>query len=95
MKSAYELAIERLQAADPVATPALTPAQKKQLAEIDVRYKAKLAEREIFLRQQLAQVEGDPAKADEAEKILRQIRSERAVLEEDCEEEKNRVRRSA
>jgi hypothetical protein len=95
MKSAYELAMERLKAADPEATRELTPAQKKQLAEIDAKYKARLAEREIFLGQQLAAAEADPAKAEETEKIRRQIRSERAVLEEDCEDEKNRVRRSS
>ncbi|MGA2052378.1 MAG: hypothetical protein ABSH19_03605 [Opitutales bacterium] len=95
MKSAYELAMERLKAADPGSGHALTPGQKKQLAEIDTRYQAKLAEREIFLRQQLAAVAADPAKADEAEKIREQIRRERQVLEEDREDEKNRIRQAA
>jgi hypothetical protein len=94
MKSAYELAMERLKAADPGSGRELTPAQKKQLAEIDSRYQAKIAEREIFLRQQLAAAEADPAKADEAQKIREQIRRERLVLEEDRENEKNQVRRA-
>ena len=93
MKSSYELALERLQAADPDSARELSPAQKKQLAEIDTRFQAKIAEREIFLRQQLAAAQADPAKADEAEKIREQIRRERLVLEEYREDEKNRVRR--
>ncbi len=95
MKSSYELALERLQAADPDSARELSHAQKKQLAEIDTRYQAKIAEREIFLRQQLAAAQADPAKADEADKIREQIRRERLVLEEDREDEKNRVRKAA
>ena len=94
MKSSYELALERLKAADPGSVRELSPSQKKQLADIDSRYQAKIAEREIFLRQQLAAVAADPAKADEAEKIREQIRRERLVLEEDREDEKNRVRKA-
>jgi hypothetical protein len=94
MKSAYELALERLKAADPDTVRELTSAQKKQLADIDSRFQAKIAEREIFLRQQLAAVAADPAKAGEAEKIREQIRRERLVLEEDREDEKNRVRKA-
>ncbi len=60
MKSAYELAMERLKASDPDSAKELTPAQKKQLAEIDTRYKAKLAEREIFLNQQIAAILHQP-----------------------------------
>ena len=52
MKSAYELAMERLGKADPAAAP-LSPEQKARLAEIDRIYQGKLAEREIFLKQQL------------------------------------------
>ena len=49
MKSAYELAMERLAKSDPSAGP-LTAGQKAQLAEIDRVYKGKWAEREIFLK---------------------------------------------
>ena len=92
MKSAYELAMERLDKADPNANKALSPAQKARLAEIDAIYKGKVAEREIFLKQRLdaALVEG---KYEESEKIKKEIASERARLEEDREAEKERVRR--
>ncbi len=91
MKSAYELAMERLAKADPAAAP-LSPEQKARLAEVDRVYQGKLAEREIFLKQQL----GDALaarKLDEADKIRKQIASEKARLEEEREEEKERVRR--
>jgi hypothetical protein len=47
MKSSYELAMERLNKTAPTAK--LTGEQKKQLAELDAKYAAKIAEREIFL----------------------------------------------
>lgn len=91
MKSAYELAMERLAKSDPAGRP-LTAEQKARLAEIDRVYQGKLAEREIFLKKQLndAYAEG---KADEVEKVQQQIASERARIEEEREDEKERVRR--
>ncbi len=92
MKSAYELAMERLAKAEPAAAP-LNAEQKARLAEIDRVYQGKLAEREIFLKQQLGEVLA-ARKLDEADKIRKQISSEKARLEEEREEEKERVRRS-
>ncbi|MBI5380581.1 MAG: hypothetical protein HZA31_01650 [Opitutae bacterium] len=92
MKSAYELAMERLNKADPAANKALTAEQKTRLADIDRVYKGKFAEREIFLKQRLeaALTEGKP---EEVEKIKTQIASERVRLEEERDAEKERVRR--
>jgi hypothetical protein len=91
MKSAYELAMERLAKSDP-STAKLTPEQKDRLAEIDRVYQGKIAEREIFLKQQLqAALAG--RKLDDADKIRQQIASEKAKLEEEREDEKERVRR--
>ena len=92
MKSAYELAMERLSKSDPNSSKPLTPEQKGRLAEIDRVYQGKLAEREIFLKKQLNDALADQ-KADEVQKIQKQIASERARLEEDREAEKERVRR--
>lgn len=94
MKSAYELAMERLRAADPDAAVPLSDAQKAQLGEIDARFKAKIAERDIFLRKALAEAEAK-AQHDEVEQIRRQMANERARLEEECEAEKEKVRRAA
>jgi len=94
MKSAYELAMERLNASEPKTekTTKLTAEQKKQLADIDTRYKAKLAEREIFLKQQIAAAQAAD-QAEELDKLREELRRERTRLAEDCEDEKNRVRR--
>ncbi len=93
MKSAYELAMERLSKSDPDKAAPLSAAQKARLADIDQVYKGKLAERNIFLQKQLeeAWVAGQP---DEAEKIRAQMQSERIRLEEERDEEKERVRRN-
>ena len=91
MKSAYELAMERLAKSDPQAGRALTPAQKARLAEIDRIYKGKIAEREIFLKEQLEKALS-AQNAEEFEKIKKQISGERARLEEERESEKDKVR---
>ncbi|MBI5689100.1 MAG: hypothetical protein HZC55_03305 [Verrucomicrobia bacterium] len=94
MKSAYELAMERLAKSDPDSSKPLTAEQKSRLGEIDRVYKGKLAEREIFLKKQLDEALA-AEKFDELEKIQKQLVNERARLEEEREEEKNRVRRGA
>jgi hypothetical protein len=93
MKSAYELAMERLAKSDPDSGKPLSAEQKNRLAEIDTLYKGKIAEREIFLKKQLedALVAGN---YEESEKVKKQIASEHARLEEEREDEKERVRRS-
>ena len=79
MKSAYELAMERLAKSDPSAGKPLTAEQKSRLAEIDRVYQGKLAERGIFLKKQLNDALAD-GKADEYEKIQKQLASERAQI---------------
>jgi hypothetical protein len=91
MKSAYELAMERLAKADPASTP-LSAEKKARLAEIDRVYQGKLAEREIFLKQQLEAALA-ARKLDDADQLRKQISSEKARLEEEREDEKERVRR--
>ena len=47
MKTAYELAMERLKKTAPVMK--LTAPQKKEIAELESKCKAKIAERELFV----------------------------------------------
>jgi hypothetical protein len=94
MKSAYELAMERLAKADPDSAKPLSAEQKDRLAEIDRVYKGKIAEREIFLKQKLEEALS-AGKFDEVEEVRKQIASERARLEEEREGEKERVRRAS
>ncbi len=91
MKSAYELAMERLAKNDPASAP-LSAEQKSRLAEIDKVYQGKIAEREIFLKQQLQAALG-AQNLEEADKVRQQIAGEKARLEEEREDEKERVRR--
>jgi hypothetical protein len=93
MKSAYELAMERLSKSDPDASKPLTAEKKARLAEIDRVFKGKLAEREIFLKKQLNEAYS-AQNAEEVDKIQKQLVSERVRIEEDREAEKEQVRRS-
>lgn len=92
MKSAYELAMERLAKQSP--TVKLTPEKKAQLADLDSLYRSKIAEREIFLK-------GEIAKATEAgdfetlAQLDKQMNSERRALTTECEEKKERIRQGS
>ena len=90
MKTAYELAMERLSKASPVTK--LSDAQKKKLAELDAKYAAKIAEREIFLKDELSKV---AAKGDfeAVEQLEKQIVSEKKSLTAELEEKKDEVRK--
>ena len=68
MKSAYELALERLEAQgiERPRAAALSPAAKDAIAEARRVTEAKLAELEILHRSDVAKL-GDPAARDEAE----------------------------
>jgi hypothetical protein len=92
MKSSFELAMERLAKSDPASSAPVTPAQKARLAEIDRIYQGKIAERDIFLKQQL-ELALAARKPDEIEQVRKQIASERARLEEERDAEKDAVRR--
>ena len=91
MKSAYELAMERLQKTAPSLS--LTEEQKKELAEIDSKYRAKIAEKELFLRDQIrkAQTEG---KVDDIDSLEKQLASDVRRLREECEAAKEKLRAS-
>ena len=92
MKSAYELAMERLEAKDGSDTKPLTEEKKNRLAEIDKVYKGKIAEREIFLTAALAAAKMT-RKWEEVELVQKQIQSERKRLEEERDAKKEKVRR--
>ncbi len=87
MKSAYEIAMSRLDAEAPVAK--LTEAQRTEIAEIDSLYRSKIAERKVFLEGELAKAASNPA---EAEMLQKQLASEVARLEEESESKKDKVR---
>jgi hypothetical protein len=92
MKTAYELAMERLNKTRPAVK--LTGAQKGQLAALDSKYAAKIAGREIALKDEIAKVAatGD---AEKVEALQQQLVKERKFLQAGLEEEKERVRHGA
>ena len=91
MKSAYELAMERLAKDQPIVT--LTDAQKAQLAEIDALFKAKIAEKELLLRDEIQKAQS-AGNLEEVEKLDKQLTSEIARLRDDCEAKKEKLRAS-
>ena len=91
MKSAYELAMERLAKREP--SVALTDEQKKQLAEIDASFKAKLAEREVFLKDEIGKAQ-TTGRFEEAEQLEKQLVLEVRRLNDDCETKKEKLRAS-
>jgi CTP-dependent riboflavin kinase len=91
MKSAYELAMERLNKQG--RQTKVTDAQKKELADLDSRYAAKIAEREIFLKGELAKAVGK-GDFEACEQLEKQLVSERKSIHAELEEKKEQVRQS-
>ncbi|MGI8436727.1 MAG: hypothetical protein ACR2NX_07465 [Chthoniobacterales bacterium] len=89
MKSAYELAMERLEKNAPSVS--LTDEQKAQIAEIESSYRAKTAEKELFLKDQIRDAQR-AGKFDEAEALEKQLKVDVRRLQEDCEEKKEKLR---
>jgi hypothetical protein len=89
MKSAYELAMERLQKNAPVAP--LTDEQRAEIAEIDSTYKAKIAEKELLLKDQIKK-EAQAGNFKEVESLQQQLAMEMRRLQEEAESRKEKVR---
>lgn len=93
-KSAYELAMERLKAADRaegVEETPLTEAQKSEIAEVRRVAGSRLAEREILFRDALRK-ELDPVSR---EKLEEEYRIDRQRIEADRDRAVEKVRRGA
>jgi hypothetical protein len=91
MKSAYELAMERLEKASPSAS--LTEDQKKEIADVDSLYRSKIAEKEVFLKDQIRKAQS-AGNLEEAESLEKQLVTEIRRLQEDCEAKKEKLRAS-
>lgn len=89
MKSAYELAMERLNKTSPAAK--LTDKQKKELAEIDSKYAAKIAGRELMLKDELRKA-AEKGDGEAIEQLEKQLISNRKSLEAEKEEKKEKIR---
>ena len=89
MKSAYELAMERLEKSAP--SVALTPEQKAQIAEVESTFKARIAERELFLKAEIAKAES-AGKLEEIESLQKQLSIDVRRLQEEGEARKEKLR---
>ena len=89
MKSAYELAMERLQQQSP--STKITDEQKAQIAEIDSLYRSKIAERELFLKDQIAKAAA-AGKYEDVEQLQDELGRDLRRLQGECESKKEKVR---
>lgn len=90
MKSAYELAMERLDKESPAIK--LSDAQRQAIAELDSKYAARVAEREIGMKSAIdhARAEG---KFEEVEELEQQLLTEKQKLAAELEEKKDTLRK--
>ena len=91
MKSAFELAMERLEKESP--TQELTEDQKAKLSELSKVYEAKIADKELFLNREIAKAE-EAGEFEQIEQLAKQLASDRKVLEEELSQKKSEVRDS-
>jgi hypothetical protein len=92
MKSSFELAMERLNKSSP--TVKLTVEQKSQIAELESKSAAKLAERELFLKEEMAKA-ANASNFELIDQLEKQLVSERKSIAADLEEKKAKVRETA
>jgi len=88
MKSAYELAMERLESQSP--SKQLSEKQKREIAEIESTCRARIAEREVFLQGEIAKAAA--GKPDEVESLRKQLAMDMRRLNDECESKKAKVR---
>jgi hypothetical protein len=69
-------------------TKKLSDAQKKELSELDSKYAAKIAEREIALNAEIAKAED----FEKEESLREQLVMERKKLQAELEEKKEKIR---
>ena len=89
MKSAYERAMERFGDGEPVVS--LSDEQKAALAEVETKYKAKIAEKELFLGNLIKEAT-EAGNFVEVEQLEEQKRREIAKFESDRDAEKDKIR---
>lgn len=89
MKTAYELAMERLNKASP--TVKLTEEQKRQIADLESQCAAKIAERELLLNAEIIKAV-DKGDSEAMAQLEKQLVSDRKSLRAEFEEKKEKVR---
>ena len=91
MKSAYELAMERLNKKSP--TVKLSAQQKREIAELESKCAAKIAERELAIQGEIVKAV-DKGDFEAVEQLEKQLVADRKSLQAGLEEKKEKVRKS-
>jgi len=92
MKSSFELAMERLNKSSP--TVKLTADQKSKIAELESKSAAKLAERELFLKEEMGKA-ANAGNFELIDQLEKQLVSERKSIAADLEEKKAKAREAS
>ncbi len=91
MKSAYELAMERLNKKSP--TVKLSAQQKREIAELESKCAARIAERELAIKGEIVKAVGK-GDFEAVEQLQKQLVADRKLLQAGLEEKKEKVRKS-
>lgn len=92
MKTAYELAMERLNKTSPGVK--LSGEQKRQIGDLESQCAAKIAERELFLQGEIAKAV-DKGDSEAIAQLEKQLVSDRKSIRADFGEKKEKVRNPA
>lgn len=90
LKSSYDLAMERLAGREGQGKT-LSDQQKKSIADVERKAKAKVAELEIMLKSRMAEAGDD---LEKAEQVKTNLKREIEKIREKAEGEKERIRNS-
>jgi hypothetical protein len=83
--------MERLEKKTP--SVALTTEQKAQIAEVESTFKARIAERELFLKEQISKAHA-AGNLEEADSLQKQLSIDIRRLQEEAEAKKEKLRAS-
>jgi len=89
MKSAYELAMERLAANEPAVQ--LSDDQKRRIAEAEAKCRADIAAKELLLHGEMAKAQA-AGESDQIVQLQRQLADEIRRYEEKRDREKDAIR---
>jgi hypothetical protein len=92
MKTAYELAMERLSKASPSVK--LSEDQKRQIGDLESQCAAKIAERELFLQGEIVKAV-DKGDSEAIAQLEKQLVSDRKSIRASFEEKKEKARNQA
>ncbi|MCZ6486143.1 MAG: hypothetical protein O6826_10640 [Acidobacteria bacterium] len=91
LKSAWEVALEKMEGREDLAVEKLTTEQKQAIRQIRQNYKARLAEAEISTQTQSKKVV-ESGKFDEVEKIQQHLVDDKQRLNREMEQEIEKIR---